>query len=146
MSGPSDTYASLWCGSFQRVCWAPRCQCCWMPGLWTRTPPRDSTWWQWLTAASPPAAQELRDITEITFHQRRLPFARSACWKLALLLACCLLLLTAWTPPTRTPTHLLIFFFLCLLGEQDVAFLVPFVELVRAKRKEREKNKKKIPC
>lgn len=114
MSGPSDTYAFLWCGSFWKVCWAPQCQCCWLPGLWTRTPPRDSTWWRWLTAASPRAAQELRDITEITFHQRHLPsFARSAGWKLALLLMCYLLPfpasdvskgITAW-----------IFFFLCPL-------------------------------
>lgn len=69
MSRPSDTYAFLWCGPFWRVCLALLFQCCWLPGLWTRTPPRDSSQWQRLTAASPRAAQELRDITEITFHE-----------------------------------------------------------------------------
>lgn len=56
----SDTYAFLWCESFWTVCWALPSRCCWSPGLWTRTPPRDSGRWQWPIAASPRAAQELR--------------------------------------------------------------------------------------
>lgn len=64
-----DTYAFLWCGPSRRGCWAPPFLCCWLPGLWTHTPPRDSSQWQWLTAAFPRAAQELRDIRGITFHQ-----------------------------------------------------------------------------
>lgn len=114
-SKAADTYAFLWCGPFWRACLALLFQCCWLPGLWTRTPPRDSSQWQWLTAASPRAAQELRDITEILQSP-----ARSSRENLAMLVMCYLLSFDGWCLKRISVTQPNLFF--NLLNKLDTTY------------------------